>query len=168
MDQLKIRKQTRKGVSRFRIGSDCLFFCISTLFFVSCASLLPPERRMYPKNPSLPKGMDIHDWMDTKKKQFPNHLQVHSPYGAVYKMMFFRKEKTFLGSYISCSAYIRQIDSKSIELAEMASIINYSDYTKSVGRYNKGGDLGPMSEKERTEILLPCIEEFLEPPGSKE
>ncbi|MCW7473618.1 hypothetical protein [Leptospira levettii] len=169
MAQLKIRKQMRQRLGRFRIGPLGLLICISTFFLVSCASLLPPERRVYPKNPvSLPKGMDIHDWMYTKKKQFPNQLLVHTPYGVVYKMMFFRKQKTFLGSYISCSAYIRQIDGKFIELIEIASIINYSDYTKSVGRYNKGGELGPMSENERTEILLPCIEEFLEPPGNQQ
>ncbi|WP_244279627.1 hypothetical protein [Leptospira brenneri] len=112
--------------------------------------------------------MDIHDWMNAKQKQFPNHLQSHTPYAAVYKIMYFQNKKTYLGSYISCSAYIREIEGNAIELIEMASLINYSDFTKSVGRYNKGGDLGPMSEKERSEILLPCIEEFLEPSGTKE
>lgn len=163
--QLKIRNQMRQRLSRFKIGSYGLLVCISTFFSVSCASLLPPERRVYPKNPvTLPKGMDIHDWMDTKKKQFPNHLLSDSPYAAVYKIVFFRKEKTFLGSYISCSAYLRQTKGNAIEIVEMASMINYADYTKSLSRFNKGGDLGPMSEKERTEVLLPCIEEFLEPP----
>ncbi|XDD47145.1 hypothetical protein AB3N60_03400 [Leptospira sp. WS39.C2] len=156
MNQIKLHTQMVKTFLVF------MFFSLT----VGCASLLPPERRVYPKNPiPLPNGMDIHDWMDTKKKQFPDHLRSNSPYGKVYKIMYFRKEKTFLGSYISCSAYIRQIDTKSIELVELATLINYSDYTKSIGRYNKGGDLGPMSEKERTEILLPCIEEFLTPPN---
>lgn len=28
----------------------------------------------------------FYDWMDTKKKQFPNHLQSYTPYGVVYKI----------------------------------------------------------------------------------
>lgn len=135
------------------------------LLSVQCASLLPPEKRMYPKNPvKLPEGMDIHDWMAFKKKQFPNHLLSDSPYGVIYKILFFRKKKTYLGSYISCTAYVRQIKENAIELIELAFMINYSDPTKPISRYNKGGELGPMNEKDRTEILLPCIEEFLEPP----
>lgn len=147
----------------------CNFFWTKKIGFLSfvflvlqCVSLLPPERRMYPKNPvPLPKGMNIHDWMDTKKKQFPENLKSHTPYGVVYKIMYFRKQKTSFGSYISCSAYIRQIQGNSIELIELGSLVNYSDYHKSVSRFNKGGDIGPMNETERTEILLPCIEEFL-------
>lgn len=140
------------------------FLCF--LFFIlDCASLLPPERRVYPKNPvPLPKGMNIQDWMETKKNQYPENLKSHTPYGVVYKIMYFRKQKTNFGSYISCSAYIRQVKDDAIELIELASLINHSDYHKSVSRFNKGGDLGPMTEEERSEILLPCIEEFLESP----
>ncbi|WP_244935920.1 hypothetical protein [Leptospira bouyouniensis] len=106
----------------------------------------------------------FYDWMDTKKKQFPNHLQSYTPYGVVYKIRYFRQKNTSFGSYISCSAYIRQIHGNSIELVELAFLINHSDYQRSVNRFNKGGDLGPMNEEERSEILLPCIEEFLTPP----
>lgn len=156
--------------SSFRIVSLLgLFFFISVFLSLGCASLLPEERRVYPKNPiPLPKGMDIHDWMNSKQKQFPNHLQSYTPYSSVYKIVYYRKKNTSIGSYISCGAYLRQNDTYAIEIFQMISMINYSDYTKSLGRYNKGGDLGPMSEKERTEILLPCMEEFLEPPQTKE
>ena len=161
---LKWKIKNRKGQDfhRFKIGSFVFLVCISTFLSVSCASLLPPERRVYPKNPiQLPEGMDIHRWMEFKKKQFPDHLQSHSPYGVVYKIRYFRQKKTNFGSFISCSAYIRQMQGNTIELIELGSLVNYSDYHKSVSRFNKGGDIGPMNETERTEILLPCIEEFL-------
>ncbi|TGK97226.1 hypothetical protein EHQ30_09225 [Leptospira brenneri] len=160
-----------KGIDSpfLKVSFFSLVFLLSQFLFVGCASLLPPERRVYPKNPvSLPKGMDVHDWIQTKRVQFPDRLQSHSPWAATYKIVYYQNKKTFLGSYISCSAYLRQTDRNAFEIIEMASMINYSDHNKSVGRYNKGGDLGPMSEKERTEILLPCIEEFLEPSGTKE
>ncbi|TGM38116.1 hypothetical protein [Leptospira biflexa] len=140
---------------------------VSLVLGTSCVSLLPSERRVYPKNPvKLPAGMDIHDWMETKKKQFPDRLRNYSPYENSYKIMFYRKEFTRLGSYISCGAYVRQTDKHAVELIEMVSNVNYADY--SISNIPKGGELGPMNEKERTEILLPCIEEFLTPPQLKE
>lgn len=146
----------------------CIYILPIFVFLsISCASLLPPERRVYPKNPvKLPDGMDIHDWMETKKKQFPDRLRNYSPYANSYKMMFYRKQFTKFGSYISCGAYLRQTGKNAVELIEMVSNVNYADY--SISQIPKGGELGPMNEKERTEILLPCIEEFLTPPQTKE
>ncbi|EMY63407.1 hypothetical protein LEP1GSC203_2599 [Leptospira terpstrae serovar Hualin str. LT 11-33 = ATCC 700639] len=127
---------------------------------------MPPERRVYPKNPvTLPEGMDIHKWMETKKQQFPNRLRSYSPYSNAYKILFYRKVYTPIGSFISCGAYFRQINQNAIEIIEMVSNVNYADYEKSI--IPRGGDLGPMNEKEMKEILLPCMEEFLEPAQGK-
>lgn len=133
------------------------------LLSVQCASLLPPERRVYPKNPvKLPEGMDIHNWMEAKKNQFPGRLRHYSPYDHTYKIMFYRKQFTKIGSFISCGAFLRPVGKHTIEILEMVSNVNYEDY--SLSTIPKRGVLGPMNETERTEILLPCIEEFLEPP----
>ncbi|WP_232373672.1 hypothetical protein [Leptospira chreensis] len=121
---------------------------------------------MYPKNPvTLPEGMDIHQWMDAKEKQFQERFGSRQIGEEEYKFNFFRKNLTSFGSYISCTAMVRNSTAKQVELYNLVSMVNYADYTKFM---RKGGDLGPMSEKERTEILLPCIEEFLESPQTKE
>lgn len=139
-----------------------IFICLFS-FGISCASLLPPERRVYPKNPVLlPDGMDIHQWMETKMNQFPGRLRHYSPYDHTYKIMFYRKQFTNTGSFVSCGAFIRPMGKHTIEILEMVSNVNYEDYT--VSTIPKRGVLGPMNEVERTEILLPCIEEFLEIP----
>ncbi|MGE8721563.1 hypothetical protein ACO2KH_09535 [Leptospira terpstrae] len=121
---------------------------------------------MYPNHPvTLPEGMDIDGWILAKKEQYPQRLRSYSPYPDSYKILYYRKKNTSLGSFISCGAYLRQTKTAQIEIIEMVSNVNYADYEKSV--IPRGGELGPMNEKERTEILLPCIEEFLEPPGRK-
>ncbi|WP_244288319.1 hypothetical protein [Leptospira congkakensis] len=137
------------------------------ILFLGCASLLPPERRVYPNNPVLlPKDIDIHQWMETKLKQHPKRLGSRQMNQGEYKFTYFRKEFTSLGSYRACTGLIRSVNPEQIELYNLISMINHGNYT--TNKRSKGGDLGPMNEKERTEILLPCIEEFLEPPGSKE
>ncbi|MCW7473620.1 hypothetical protein [Leptospira levettii] len=134
---------------------------------ISCASLLPTERRLYANNPvTLPKDMDIHDWIDVKTKQYPNRLKTLVISDSEYKITYYRKEHTSLGSYVACSALVKSIEPRKLEIYNMISIVNYADYSKAYMR--KSGDLGPMNEKERTDILLPCIEEFLIPPQSKE
>ncbi|WP_244242688.1 hypothetical protein [Leptospira bouyouniensis] len=144
-----------------------LSLILVTLLSYSCASLLPKERRVYPKNPiHLPAGMDIHEWVQTKKEQYPNRLRVYDLDSNSYKIQYFRRELTSIGSFISCAAYLRQTNTKSIEMLEMIFNVNYADYHKSM--IPRGGELGPMNEKERAEILLPCIEEFLTPPQTKE
>ncbi|PKA12784.1 hypothetical protein CH372_07790 [Leptospira meyeri] len=143
-----------------------LFFFIFAPFLINCASLLPEERRVYQNNPvKLPDGMNIHQWMEAKKNQFPNRFWSRQIGEDEYKLTFYRKELTPLGSYISCTAMVRNKTTKFVELYNLVSVVNYADYTKVM---RKGGDLGPMNEKERTEILLPCIEEFLEPSLIKE
>ncbi|TGK47320.1 hypothetical protein EHQ10_14810 [Leptospira bouyouniensis] len=128
---------------------------------------MPKERRVYPKNPiHLPAGVDIHEWVQTKKEQYPNRLRVYDLDSNSYKIQYFRRELTSIGSFISCAAYLRQTNTKSIEMLEMISNVNHADYHKSM--IPRGGELGPMNERERTEILLPCIEEFLTPPQTKE
>ncbi|XDD47143.1 hypothetical protein AB3N60_03390 [Leptospira sp. WS39.C2] len=122
---------------------------------------------MYPKNPVLlPVGMEFDQWIESKKNQFPDRLRHYSPYPNTYKIMFYRKKHTNLGSYISCGAFIRQTNPRTIEIIEMVSNVNHADY--SISQIPKGGELGPMNEKEREEVLLPCIEEFLTTPPSKE
>ncbi|TGK85581.1 hypothetical protein EHQ23_13140 [Leptospira bourretii] len=156
-----------RSESNFRLVSSIRFLCISVFLLIGCASLLPPEKRVYPKNPvTLPKGMDIHQWIETKKNQYPDRLRSYSPYPDSYKILFYRKKFTNLGSFISCGAFLRQTNIYTIEIIEMVSNVNYANYEKSV--IPRGGELGPMNEKERTEILLPCIDEFLEPPQTKE
>ncbi|WP_244310440.1 hypothetical protein [Leptospira noumeaensis] len=122
---------------------------------------------MYPNNPvTLPKGMDIHKWMNAKLNQYPNRLGSSQINYEEYKFTYFRRESTTLGSFRACTGLIRGLNSEQVELYNLVSMINHGDYT--INRRSKGGDLGPMSEKERNEVLLPCIEEFLEPPRSKE
>ncbi|TGM73138.1 hypothetical protein EHR01_18210 [Leptospira mtsangambouensis] len=142
------------------------WFLLFVFLSVGCASLLPPERRVYPKNPvTLPEGMDIHQWIETKKNQYLERFWSDQVGESEYKFNYIRKNLTSFGSYVSCSAMIRNSSLKQLELYNLVSMVNYADYTKFM---RKGGDLGPMNEKERTEILLPCIEEFLEPPQPKE
>ncbi|TGL45255.1 hypothetical protein EHQ49_05235 [Leptospira perdikensis] len=142
------------------------FLFVSAFLFVGCASLLPEERRMYPHNPvSLPNGMNIHNWINAKETQFNERFGSKQIGEAEYKFNFYRKELTSIGSYISCTAMVRSKTATPVELYNLVSMVNYADYTKFM---RKGGDLGPMSEKESTEILLPCMEEFLEPPKTKE
>lgn len=163
----RIGSQTRNRSSVSGVFVCCLFLILVTSFSNSCASLLPKERRVYPKNPiHLPAGMDIHGWVQTKKEQYPNRLRVYDLDSNSYKIQYFRRELTSIGSFISCAAYLRQTNTKSIEMLEMISNVNYADYHKSI--IPRGGELGPMNERERTEILLPCIEEFLIAPQSKE
>lgn len=180
MDPLKICKLSsdllvlysticpKRTKSRHRLVTSFRYFLLlSTFLLIGCASLLPPERRIYPKNPvTLPEGMDIHQWMDAKEKQFPNRLGASQIANDEYKFTYFRKEFTALGSFRACTGLIRSINPKQVEFYNLVSMINHGDYT--INRRSKGGDLGPMSEKERTEILLPCIEEFLESPQTKE
>ncbi|XDD54856.1 hypothetical protein AB3N62_03365 [Leptospira sp. WS4.C2] len=121
---------------------------------------------MYPKNPlTLPEGMDIHQWMDSKKEQYQERLWSSQIGRDEYRITYFRKELTHLGSYISCTALARDIHFHQVELYNLISTVNYADYTRKYMR--KGGDLGPMNEKEMKEILLPCMEEFLEPTQGK-
>lgn len=110
--------------------------------------------------------MDIHQWMETKKNQYPDRFWSAEIGEGEYKFNYIRKKLTSFGSYISCSAVIRKSALNQLELYNLISKVNYADYNK--GFIGKGGDLGPMNEKERTEILLPCIEEFLEPTQTKE
>lgn len=139
---------------------------VSTFFSVGCVSLLPVEQRMYPMNPIiLPERMDIHQWMESKKNQYQERFWFRQINESDYKFSYYRKNLTSLGSYVSCTAMVRSKTTKSVELYNLISIVNYADYTKSM---RKGGDLGPMNEKERAEILLPCIEEFLETPQTKD
>ncbi|TGM02503.1 hypothetical protein EHQ79_08315 [Leptospira jelokensis] len=126
---------------------------------------MPPERRVYSKNPvQLPEGLDIHQWMYEKNKQFSVRLSSHQIGKEEYKFTYFRKELTKLGSFISCTGIIRAKDIKTVELLNLVSMINHGDYT--INMRSKGGDLGPMNERDRIEILIPCIEEFLEPPSN--
>lgn len=136
-----------------------IFICLFS-FGIGCASLLPPERRVYPKNPVLmPEGMDIHTWMDSKKNQFPKRLWTRGISDSEYKITYFRKEHTSFGSYIACTAIVKAIEKRKLEIYNMISTVNYADYTR--GYMRKGGDLGPMNEIERSEILIPCVDEFL-------
>ncbi|MDZ4725269.1 MAG: hypothetical protein SH817_03885 [Leptospira sp.] len=140
------------------------FFVFTSFFiFSNCASLLPPEKRIYPRNPiPLPNGMNIYDWLELKKNQFPNRMQrFHSSEG-IYKITFYRKNKTKHGSYISCSALVRQSSPNTLDLSDMIYTINYHDYFRPMTMRKHGGEIGPVSEIDRTEILFPCIEEFLE------
>ncbi|MCW7505052.1 hypothetical protein [Leptospira paudalimensis] len=149
-----------------KIRSIFILF-IFVFLSISCASLLPTERRVYPRNPiTFPESMNIHDWIDTKTKQYPNRLKILVISDSEYKITYYRKEHTSLGSYVACSALVKTIEPRKLEIYNMISIVNYADYSK--GYMRKSGDLGPMNEKERTDILLPCIEEFLIPPQSKE
>lgn len=121
---------------------------------------------MYPNNPvTLPEGMDIHKWMESKKKQYQERFWFRQFSESEYKFSYYRKNHTSLGSYISCTSMVRSKTVKLVEFYNLISIVNYADYTKGM---RKGGDLGPMNEKEKTEILFPCIEEFLELPLTKE
>lgn len=116
---------------------------------------------MYPNNPvTLPEGMDIHKWMESKKKQHPIRLGSSQLTSDEYKFTYFRKEFTALGSFRACTGLVRSINPKQVEFYNLVSMINHGDYT--INRRSKGGDLGPMNEKEMKEILLPCMEEFLE------
>lgn len=131
------------------------------LFCFQCATLIPADRRVYPKNPiHLPEGIDLHDWMEKKRNQFPDRLVRNGTGNHLYKITYFRKDPLKNGSYISCGAVIRMQPPKTIVITDLVFLVNYGDYTKSSRRHV--GDLGPLTEKEREEILLPCIEEFLE------
>lgn len=153
-------------VSSFRFVFSISFLLFSTFLLVGCASLLPPERRVYPKNPlTLPEGMDIHQWMDSKLEQHPKRLGSSQLTSDEYKFTYFRKEFTALGSFRACTGLVRSINPKQVEFYNLVSMINHGDYT--INRRSKGGDLGPMNEKEMKEILLPCMEEFLEPTQGK-
>lgn len=143
-----------------------IFSCLISLG-IGCASLLPPERRVYPKNPvQLPEGLDIHQWMELKKKQYAERLWYRQINELEYKVSYFRKEHTPFGSYIACTGLVKGLGLRQIEIYNLISTVNYADYTK--GYMRKGGDLGPMDEKERSEILIPCIEEFLTQPKTKD
>lgn len=180
MDPLKICKLSsdllvlyrticpKRTKSRFRFVSLLRFtFLIFVFLLIGCASLLPEERRVYPNNPlTLPKDMDIHQWMESKKNQYQDRLWSRQIGEGEYKFSYFRKEFTRIGSYTVCTALMRSVNIKQIEIYNLIFSVNYADYNKRF--IGKGGDLGPMSEKERTEILLPCIEEFLESPQTKE
>jgi len=140
------------------------FFVFTSFFiFANCASLLPPEQRIYPKNPiTLPNGMNIYDWLELKNNQFPNRMLRFQAGDGIYKIIYYRKNMTKYGSHISCSTLVNQPTPNTMEFTEMVYTINYNDYTRPIRTKKLGGEIGPVSEIDRTEILFPCIEEFLE------
>lgn len=153
-------RNIRKKIAMRKVSITFVSICSQMFFSISCASLLPPERRVYPNNPvKLPEGMDIHTWMDGKINQFPKRLWTRGMSDSEYKFTYFRKEHTSFGSYIACTAIVKAVEKRKLEIYNMVSTVNYADYTK--GYMRKGGDLGPMNEMERSEILIPCMEEFL-------
>lgn len=131
-----------------------------SLFAVGCVSLLPPERRVYPKNPiQLSENLNIEEWLNAKAENSPKRFWWKQIDESQFKFTYIRKELNPNGSHIACSALIRNKSTNNLELYNLIFTVNYADYTKNF--IGKRGDLGPLNEKERIEILIPCIEEFL-------
>lgn len=129
------------------------------VLLVQCASLLPPEERIYPGNPVLlPKGKQTKEWLESIKEKNPKRFWWRKIDEYSFKFTYVRRDLRPNGSHIACTAVVEN-KGRSIDLYEMAFVVNYADYTKSM---RKGGDLGPLNQAEKKEILYPCIEEVLE------
>jgi hypothetical protein len=155
-----------KQVSLSRKGNPIFYlekYLFSFIGFISinCASLLPPEQRVYPQNPvSLTEELTVIQWLEKNQNQNPGRFWWTMIGEKEYKFTYIRREPNSLGSFIACSSLVKSIPPNSMDLYNLVSMVNYADYTKS--RKGRGGDLGPMSEMEKSEILLPCIEELLD------
>ncbi len=150
-------KDTRKEIQFLIFNLKVLIFL--PFLLVQCATLLPPEERIFPKNPvPLPKGKQTKQWLESIKEKNPKRFWWKSIDENKYKFTYVRQSLRPNGSHIACTAVVEN-KGANIELYEMAFVVNYADYTKSM---RKGGDLGPLNEEEKTEILYPCIEEVLD------
>ncbi|MDF3818403.1 hypothetical protein P3G55_00745 [Leptospira sp. 96542] len=109
----------------------------------------------------MPNGLNLTSWIQKKKNHLQHRMVFRTANENDFVVTYYRKETIGVGSFISCSFVVKQLPNNGFELYDMIFIVDYADYTKPKLR-SKGGVLGPTSEEERTNILLPCVDEFLE------
>ncbi|TGK35948.1 hypothetical protein EHQ12_08270 [Leptospira gomenensis] len=135
--------------------------CIVTNLF--CSSLLPMEKRNYPKEVSMEKNRTLRDWISIKKERFGLNLFVDEISENRFRMKYYSAREFYFDVYLACSFTVSRSTENTFKITNMSYVMDNgcSKSNQTDWCYQSRGVVGPVSEEENEKYMLPCLREFL-------
>ncbi|MDV6236121.1 hypothetical protein CH379_010855 [Leptospira ellisii] len=139
------------------------FTIICILLNLFCSTLLPIEKRNYVEDVMIGKNQTTTDWILLKKRRFGMALFVDEVSENEFRLKYYSARKFPFGVYLACTFTIARSQVDTFKISNMSYVLDNgcSKSNQTDWCYQSRGVIGPASEKENEEYMLPCVREFL-------